>query len=289
MENNSNKEPGLPITIETSHSHILTVDLLGQEDSNTAKRFSESAAQAGASAGSNTYSHYVKIHNLPMLENLLSSLARDASKLNNPLIFLDGHGCPIRGLSISSVGHYMSWQELQNKLKEINKKTKNTTGVVISTCYGMLVSSGITFDSISPFQYCIAPTQVIPTHVVDDKIPKFLNTMLESRSMTKALSHLRPNYETYLSHEYFYSHFISHLRKYSRGSGARKVIEEITTLLHEQQPPSRKDIGKARQIAKKTAKDQKRHYDRIAKIFLGENKILPFETISDYVERWYKS
>lgn len=279
-------EPGLPATMDTSHNYLLIVDLLGQGDLKTASTIAQSAANQAAQAGVTAYSRYVKIHNRPMFNKLLSDITEEASKNNNPLILFDGHGCSNRGLLISSTNVYVPWLELQAGLRRINERTRNRTGVIISSCYGMTVCDDIQITKPVPFQFCIAPKSEVTAGVVETKMQLFIITMLKTRSLDLAMRHLHPNYDYFHSYKHFYSHFIGYLRKHSRGSGRQKFVEELTTKLHEAQPSTGKNIKLARKAARTAIDNQKTHFTRLSDTFLHGRTGLSFEEIDEYARIW---
>jgi len=284
-----NYEPGLPFTMDTSHSHLLTIDLLGEGDLKTASTIAQSAANQAGLTGKKDYSTYVKIHNRPMLNSLLLDIERNCDENNNPIIVFDGHGCSNRGLLISSTNMYVPWMELQEELRKINIKTRNKTGIIISSCYGMAVCNGIKINEPVPFQFCIAPKNEIAAGVVETKMQSFMLVLLKTQSMDLAIKELQPDYDYFHSYGHFYSNFIGYLRKYSRGSGRQKFLEELTTKIYQAQPVSGGNIKAARKKARSGIDQQKTHFARLSDVFLHGCVGLPFEKIDEYARAWPKN
>lgn len=279
-------EPGLPATIDASHHYLIVVDLLGQGDLKTAWIIAESAADQAVPRSATAYSRYVKIHNRPMLDALLADIAEQASESNIPLIAFDGHGCPNRGLLIAPTNVYVPWLELQAALRRINERTHNGTGVILSTCYGMAVCSGIQITQPAPFQFCIAPKSEVKAGIVETQMQLFIETMLKTHSMDLAIQHLQPHYDFFHSHIHLYSHFIGYLRKHTHGSGRKKFMEELTTKILHTQPGDKKDVKAARQAARAAIVDQRAHFTRLSSTFLHGRNSLTFEQINEYAKKW---
>ena len=279
-------EPGLPITTDASHRHIIIVDLLGPGDLKTASAIAQGAANEAARTGSMDYSRYVKIHNKPMFDALLENLAEQTSESNNPLIAFDAHGCPDRGLLIAPTNMYVPWLELQAALRRINEKTRNGTGVIISSCHGMTVCDGIQITQPAPFQFCIAPKDEIKACVVETQMQLFIETMLKTHSMDLAMQHLHPHYDFFHSHMYFYSHFIGYLRRHTLGSGRKKFSEELTTKILLTLPRDNRNIKAARRVARTSIKSSRAHFVRLSSIFLHGRNSLSFEQLDEYARKW---
>jgi hypothetical protein len=278
-------EPGLSCTVDASHQYLLVVDLLGQGDLKTAWTTAKSAASDGAQTGATAYSRYVKIFNRPMLDKLLADVAIQSSESNNPLIVFDAHGSPDQGLLIAPTNTYIPWDKLQAALQRINERTRNRTGVIMSSCYGMRVCDGIKINQPTPFQFCIAPKAEIEAGVVEAQLPMFFRTIFETHSIDLAMRHLQPHYDFFHSHMYFYSQFLGYLRRHTQGLGRRKFIEEMTTKLLGRRPGS-EDVKAARSVARTAIADTKAHFVYISDTFLHGKGTLSFEDIDKYVKKW---
>ncbi|MGJ7565264.1 hypothetical protein ACSFBM_15535 [Variovorax sp. GB1R11] len=283
MKNSSGRyEVGLNLTLDASHSYLITIDLLGEGDLKTSLTTAQKAANQAAQTGAITYSRYVKVHNRPMLDALLASIAEQADEKNNPLISFEGHGNPEKGLLIGGAKTYVPWVELREALRRINASTRNGTGVIMSTCYGMAICDGIEITQPTPFQFCIAPRDIVEAGIVESQMKLFVETMLETLSIDVAIKQLQPHYDYFHSHEFFCSQFIGYLKKHAHGSGREKFVEELTTKILCAQSEDKKNIKTARRIARAEVRSNRMHFDRLSNIFLHGARGISFEQVEKY-------
>lgn len=221
-----------------------------------------------------------------MFDKFLDHVAKQVNENNNPLILFDAHGCRERGLWIAPTNMYVPWSDVQAALGRINRRTRNGTGVIMSSCYGMAVCGGIRITEPTPFQFCIAPKEEVKAGIVETQMQRFIETMLATHSMDQAMRHLQPHYDVFLSHLHFYDQFLGYLRRHGYGSGRQKFTEELTTRILGARPGDRGNVKVARRIAQAAIKDNRAHFARLASVFLHGRNGLSFEQLDEYARKW---
>ncbi|UTH47579.1 hypothetical protein KBW81_12770 [Loktanella salsilacus] len=116
----------------------------------------------------------------------LDAIASKASVGMRPIIHLDTHGSADAGIRIAGSGEHVSWADIVDKLRIINRITENNLCVISCACFSFHVVSEIDINETSPFFILIAPEHEIAAGDIEENIIKFYFDMLDNEEIITA-------------------------------------------------------------------------------------------------------
>ena len=105
----------------------------------------------------------------------LSNLASSVKYKGIPLLHLDMHGDPIRGVKLLS-GEYVPWIDLSKKLGTINFQTGNRMAVISAACAGMSVINPPRINDPAPFKCLFSCSENITLGDIQAYFPRILKS-----------------------------------------------------------------------------------------------------------------
>lgn len=111
-----------------------------------------------------------------------------------PVIHLDVHGSPERGIEVAQSGEFVGWPEIAAKLRAINIATRNNLCVISGACFSFIVVKQIDESLPAPFFILLAPEEEILAGDVEEKTVAFYRSMFNGLDILSA-------HETYFSEE----------------------------------------------------------------------------------------
>lgn len=125
--------------------------------------------------------------------NMQSVFIRGGHK---PLLHLEMHG-NVQGGIIGATGDLVRWEDLVGWLRNINIAMNNNLVVLLGACFGFGAATAIDFQKQSPFYVLLSPTSEIQAGVVQDRVPRFYRTLIESKNLQLAIDQLGSEFETF--------------------------------------------------------------------------------------------
>jgi hypothetical protein len=102
-----------------------------------------------------------------------------------PLLHIEAHGSPLEGLYFADESQ-MSWPELCEVLAPLNRASNFCLMVVLATCYGADLISGIFLSRPAPWYAMVGTTSVIESGEVMRNYRAFYRAALRTRDMVRA-------------------------------------------------------------------------------------------------------
>ncbi|UYZ83085.1 hypothetical protein MTZ49_10775 [Entomomonas sp. E2T0] len=285
--------------IKFKFSHLYIIDMLGGEDKiielpqeavedckdriNTAELLLKNLT---GNNGSFTLK-YCKIHNKPMLENLLEKINENVKKEGEfPILHFECHGHKSNlGLMISSTNKLVKWDELIPYFIDINKYTKNNFGVVLASCNGLGILESVEIPMGSPFGFLIATDKEV-ADIYIKQFMDFYNILFYTNDISRAMESIASEFKSFISQQLciiFMSHLLYSLKeRKSRNDFKEYLTSELKDNLSSSNLTPIKTI---RNDAKNKIKNMKYYYELSAKRFLHGAEPYPYEEVDELFQQ----
>ena len=211
-----------------------------------------------------------RIQDVGELSNFLDCIQRFTRNRGlRPLIHLDAHGNPERGLYLSGQNCFYGWSSLAELLRKINIASQNNLTVVGATCYGLKLILPMRLDAPTPFHVLLSPEREVYNGYLEDNVPKFYRCLFETGSLQWA-------YDSYLKEQFSYIHcekvLLDSIARYvclhCRGKAFRFRREELLTIALSGSGVHSLGIREIRRIIRERIKPSQELLNRHAKVFL---------------------
>ena len=116
----------------------------------------------------------------------LDAIERRARAGLKPIIHFDTHGSAESGLFIGGSKEFVSWQQLVDKLRQINTATRNNLGVVSAACFGLHVIKPIVVGEAVPFFALIAPEEKVSFGYIEQHTVRFYQDLFDKGDVVAA-------------------------------------------------------------------------------------------------------
>jgi hypothetical protein len=205
----------------------------------------------------------------------LAGIEKRASEGLRPIIHLDAHGSPEKGLRIAGSGDDVSWSELVAHLRPINIATQNNLCVVSAVCSGLYAIKPVSIEQLAPFFVLIAPENEITFGFVEQRTARFYEALFNGLDVAEAYTqHLAPEFKLFHCEERLLDALSKYVRDYCLGSSHDQRVEDLLTRsVAKGLPNTRNNRRIARSVAKNKIKPTQELIDRFANSFLLGKKI----------------
>ncbi|MEQ2027796.1 hypothetical protein ABLB84_19080 [Xenorhabdus szentirmaii] len=206
---------------------LIILDCLSDGECQTAKHLYENLSDKGFREGVS----YLKVPDVDAFRIIIQEIKEFFNpELDigfQPIIHIEAHGSPL--LMELADKSTISWVELANDLREINKLMKNKLIIFIGTCHGYhFILNNHTIKKFSPAYFCIAPLELIPAHDVEIASFTFYNSLLTTGNLTTSANLLdSAKIYTYNSDFMFHKAFYETMQKNHRGKNLEKRKEYL--------------------------------------------------------------
>lgn len=214
----------------------------------------------------------------------IRDLCREGVK---PIIHIEAHGipdAPDSGIVFGDDEEFVTWDELARRLGEINRITKNNTGVVMAACFGLYAITPITIYKPAPFYFLIGNDQLIEARAIDECMKKFYRVLFETDSLAAAMNQIEKRFKQFHVEKFLCIALGRYIKKFSMGRGADERIERYVSKRVEQGVvTNRESLRNARKEAKAMVRDRKGLFVRYARIFMHNRYAITFEQLMAFV------
>lgn len=125
-----------------------------------------------------------KIELIQLFEKLQLRCQREGLK---PSLHIEGHGSN-DGLTLGNNQEFISWLALKPYFEKLNEASKNNLGLFLATCGGYSFCNHLELDNGSPFNFLIAPKQIVLPGSLNDSMTKFTVLCLKRRTVSRRVS-----------------------------------------------------------------------------------------------------
>lgn len=200
--------------------------------SNTARRLNEDLLPQSIAATMPDVAKVYLVKSLNDINAAFRAIRKDceAEKIK-PLIHFDFHASELHGLLISP-RHYVSWEWICWRCREINAVCGNLLGVVMACCYGLNAIRGVSINKLVPFQYLIGSQEIVYEGPdIDEVFVDFYVELFASGSFESALLKLPKKFKPFYAEKMFVIVLAKYLKGGTYGKGLQARKEKLVTEL----------------------------------------------------------
>lgn len=270
-------------------SGLVIVDGLGPDDHQTGRRLYEDLMHLRDPHGG-LFAAYEKVTDRAEFVALLTRMRQQCSAGIRPIVHIEAHGDRERGLGIGELREWVSWDELGATLAEMNALTRNNLGVVVGACHGFYLLNNLSIEKPSPYYFLIAPTDEVSAGLIEDKMPPFYRTLLNTRSFEPAAASLGKQFQCFLADKFYTVTFARQLRDHSIGAGAKRNVEQLVSrAVREGKATNREEIRTLRLRLRPWVKSPEWTYYQMARVFLHRRPAVNFLQLKTFVQSVYST
>jgi hypothetical protein len=200
----------------------IILDCLPENDLQTAKRLYDDLIHL------DTGINYRKIDSADKLRAQFLILKNECAKGMLPIIHIEAHGNSERGIFVGNKEENFSWNELVESLRDINILTKNNTGVILASCFGLYAISQIKISRPTPFAFLIGSQQKVEAGVFERCTIQFHEKLIKTGSVIQAMQVIPSEMQLFHAEQFYLIAIGKHFRKYM-GSRFQKNAEIMVT------------------------------------------------------------
>jgi hypothetical protein len=208
----------------------------------------------------------------------LDAIERRARAGLKPIIHFDTHGNAESGVYIASSKEFVSWQQLVDKLREINIATQNNLGVVSAACFGTHVIKPIVVGEATPFFALIAPEEKVSFGYIEQHTVQFYQDLFEKGDVVAAYNgNFSERLKLFHCEKLLAIALVRYIAAHCMGRGKKKRQEALMTQVFEggRLPNTRQNRKMVRSKVKHMIKPTQALIDRYVQDFLIGKKV-PF-------------
>lgn len=221
--------------------------------------------------------------------HLMSVLMECKSGVLKPILHFESHGHPEKGMYIAASDEFVSWAQLQEWISQINRATRNNTGVVVAACHGFGLSSGLQVSSPSPFNFLIAPSVEMSAGIFEDTMSRFYKVVAATGDLATGLASLAEDMRLIVAGEWFYSHLGRYLIHHHTQKDRQEILEQSVSNQMENEPllnraQRRLRVKQVRKHTKKRINDSSAIARNFAMVFFHGDPPIESQNFQAYVK-----
>ncbi len=215
----------MDLTKTVNFNHILIIDLLSDDDFQTARRLDDNLS-AFIPAHQRTH---IKIHSKEKLLEVLEQIKlKEIPKGMRPIIHIEGHGS--EQLLFLPDDSSITWAELYEILKDINILLNNKLILFIATCHGFHYINTLNLLKSTPTFFLISPSKIIDPVTIEIGASIFYASLFKTKDIdnsVKKLTTYNPFFESYNSDQFFINLMVNYFNDGHYGKPARERVERL--------------------------------------------------------------
>lgn len=269
-----------------SNNAVVVLSAPRSGEHGVARRLIDDLLQLSATHHPFMVEHIVLKSRQHLVETMFS-LARRAKKGLRPIIHLDMHGDPLRGLEIAPSAEFARWDEVFAWLRKVNVRAKNNLGVVGAACYSLSLIRSISIFQPVPFYFLVAPQSVATIGQIDDGMPNFYRNLLCGDGLSSAVDALGPPFSLFHCEKMMTIVLAKYIKHQCKGrSFADRKERLLTAVLQHGLPRTKENL----RLLRKGAREQLRPTDDLVqryadRFLLGRDYNVTLEMLLDLVDR----
>lgn len=208
---------------------LIILDCLPEDNYQTAKRLHENLSDKGFGSGICLF----KVRDRKTFRDILQDIKEMInSELNmefQPIIHIEAHGDQL-SMELPDKSS-ISWKDLADDFRIINKIMGNQLVTFIGTCHGYhFIRNNHTIKEFAPVYFCIAPLESIPAGDIENSALTFYESVFSTGNLTVSANLLDSRkFYTFNSDYIFHRAFHDAMQKNHRGKALRLRREALIT------------------------------------------------------------
>lgn len=189
-------------------------------------------------------------------EHFFSLIAELESKAGNglrPILHLDMHGHPEKGLKLGRSEEFISWKFLVDGLRRVNIASRGNLTVLLTACHGIRAIMPISLESPTPFFALIAPHAEIKIWQLEEGVYPFFRSVMEEEDLDGALHRLGKDFQYFHSEKMLVVSLAKYIRQHCSGRGGKARRERLLSDVF--QNPAIENNRQNRRIYRKKIRD----------------------------------
>lgn len=259
---------------------LIIIDLLSENDKlypdsngnikNTAELISNEVSRLNKINGVYKNIMYFKVESKPQLIKLFKNeLSKLCDRHLIPHLHIEFHGCLDKGIEVPNSKDFISWQELNDMLIPLNKKTNNNLGVFLLGCHGVGLRNvfSVNTNKGSPYGFLIYSKGIVFEYELKTRMNDFYRFLFSEKNIQMALDILQSGFDICITKHLFSFECARLFYCDMFGRNRDSFIEYLITKLKEKSDP-RIPIKNIRKDAKQRVKKMDKYYTDSGRRFL---------------------
>ena len=161
------------------------------------------------------------------LSNIFANVTKMAREGLRPLLHVDCHGSPSRGLSLSPSGEQIGWSDTISFLRDLNVATENNLVCVFALCFGLHVYKQVSLKKPAPAYLFFAPPAEVSVGFLEEQTLSFYRQTNETLDVTAAFKDtLGQDMEMIHCQGLFFESLLRYIRAYCMERGVGNAWSE---------------------------------------------------------------
>jgi hypothetical protein len=187
-----------------------------------------------------------------------------------PLIHIDMHGHPERGLHIAESGEEVPWNDLLEIFREININMNNSLCVVSMACFGfhMLAQGELTLSKPTPCLALMASENEVASGLIEERTVSFYDDLLRRQDSSGTCEAIWGDvFRVWRAEKFMFETLLNYILRFSKGRGLRERRDRILSEARAQGVLNDANISHLRKMAKAALKPSPRLITRTQRDF----------------------
>lgn len=260
-------------------SGVVIIDVLAASDLQTARRLFDDLTHLRDQEGA-AYVQYFKANTKTELVAILDAVRSATLSGFKPILHFEAHGSKENGLQIGVGPENISWQELGEKLREINIASRNSIGIVMAACFGFEQLEAIDILQPCPYNFLIGPPEEVQSGFIDDRMSLVYRELFASHSLEQAIALLDDKFVRFQAELFFCTVFVRYLRRNCMGSSAARRTEALLSrAVAEGLAPDSQRRRELRKTFKTLIRRPEANYYRMSRRFLHGKRTVHYDEV----------
>jgi hypothetical protein len=144
-----------------------------------------------------------------------------------PILHVECHGNPVKGMQIGDAGDWLRWPTLEELLRPVNAAADGQLGVVMAVCHGLHVLASIKIHRPAPFAFVLGSQDILLEGQIRSQLPAFYRTLFETRDFDRASARV-PACKPFHA-ERMLAHAVTGYFRASVGKAGQQRVERLVT------------------------------------------------------------
>lgn len=266
-----------------SNNSIYILDALSSTELQTGRRLSEELGDLAYDVDS-PYCSYIRTSSSADFLAALSKIENLCASGIKPVIHIECHGDVNSGVIIGDQKEKITWEDLSERLRHINKASRNNLGVVMAGCFGLYAIRPITINRPSPFYFLIGSQVEVSAGEIDETMKKFYRALFADGSLKSAMSQLSEKFQQYHVEKMFCISYGRYIKQHCIGKGRMARIEKLLTEVFDNGVlRNRESVRRYRKELKRMVRPNKNSFKMFADIFMHGRYSITYEQVLSFV------
>ncbi|HII2980404.1 TPA: hypothetical protein ACY2HE_001663 [Yersinia enterocolitica] len=206
---------------------LIIIDCLPDDELQTAKRLCENLNDSGFGCGVTLIKTQNDEEFRSIIQNIKDSFKPELELSFLPIIHIEAHGSP-HSMELPDKST-ISWQELADELRSINKLMNNQLISFIGTCHGYhFIHNNHTIKNFTPVYFCIAPLDEISAGDIESATNTFYLNLFSTGNLSNSANLMSPSkFYTYNADYMFHRVFYENMQKNHKGTALKTRKEKL--------------------------------------------------------------